>query len=149
MKVNFKRNDVDGYTKQEVVIDCFDTWSMDYTLALIIVPMLKQLITTKHGAPNTDDEDVPDELKSTSAPAKENDWSTDANHFKRWDWIMAEMLWAMEQIAQEMPEDLVIYEQYKSGLITKEEWIEGTKKYNNRVDNGCRLLGRYFRSLWD
>ena len=53
---------------------------MDHTLAMIIVPMLKQLKETKHGAPFVDDEDVPEELKSTSAPAKENDWDTDDNH---------------------------------------------------------------------
>ena len=68
-----------------VKIDRWDTWSMDYTLSHIIVPMLKQLKETKHGAPFTDDEDAPEELKSTSAPPKENDWDTDENHFKRWD----------------------------------------------------------------
>ncbi len=44
---------------------------MDYTLSHIVVPMLKQLKETKHGAPFVDDEDVPEELKSTSAPPKE------------------------------------------------------------------------------
>ena len=35
-----------------VKIDRYDTWSMDHTLADIILPMLKQLNTEKHGAPN-------------------------------------------------------------------------------------------------
>jgi hypothetical protein len=30
----------------------------------------------KHGAPFVDDEDVPEELKSTSAPPKENEYDT-------------------------------------------------------------------------
>ena len=78
--IESKRNRV-SYIK----IDKYDTWSMDHTLAMIVLPMLKQLQATKHGAPNVDDEDVPEELKSTSAPAKEKEYDTDGNHFKRWD----------------------------------------------------------------
>jgi hypothetical protein len=42
-----------------VHIDRYDTWSMDHTLADIILPMLKQLKETKHGSPNVDDEMCP------------------------------------------------------------------------------------------
>ena len=38
--------------KVKVHIDPWDTWSMDYTLASIILPMLKQLKETKHGYPS-------------------------------------------------------------------------------------------------
>ena len=51
--------------KVKVRIDEWDTWSMDSTLALIILPMLKQLQETKHGAPLVDDADVPKRLRST------------------------------------------------------------------------------------
>ena len=64
-----------------VKIDHYDTWSMDHTLSHIVLPMLKQLKKDKHGSPLVDDEDVPEELRSTSAPAKENDWDIDDNHF--------------------------------------------------------------------
>ena len=77
------RRDPDAKQKKEIRIDRQDTWNMAETLADIILPMLKQLKETKHGAPFVDDEDVPEELKSTSAPTKENDWDTDDNHFKR------------------------------------------------------------------
>ena len=50
-----------------VKIDRWDTWSMDHTLGQIALPMLRQLKATKHGAPLVDDEDVPEELRSTSA----------------------------------------------------------------------------------
>ena len=76
-----------------IKIDRYDTWDMDKTLSPIILPMLKQLKVTKQGAPMVDDDDVPEELKSTSAPPKENDYDTDANHFKRWEYIMNEMIW--------------------------------------------------------
>ena len=49
----------------KVHIDRWDTWSMDHTLAPIILPMLVQLKATKHGAPQVDDKDVPKELHMT------------------------------------------------------------------------------------
>jgi len=73
---------------------------MDRTLALIVHPMLKQLNKSKHGAPFTDDEDVPENLRSTNAKPKKNEWDTDSNHFKRWDWIMKEMIWVFGELAR-------------------------------------------------
>ena len=82
-----------------VHIDRWDTWSMDHTLAHIVLPMLVQLKRTKHGAPNTDNADVPKELrmskKRLTAYSKTGD--TDDNFFKRWDWILDEMIWAFNQ----------------------------------------------------
>jgi len=83
--------------KVKVRIDYYDTWSMDHTLSHVILPMLKQLKETKHGSPFVDDEDVPEELRSTSAPPKENEWDTDDFHHDRWDWVLGEMIWAFEQ----------------------------------------------------
>lgn len=80
-----------------VELNNYDTWSVNTTLAHIIVPMLKQLKDTTHGAPIIKDEDVPEELRSTSAPPKENEWDIDDNHFKRWEWVMDEMIWAFSQ----------------------------------------------------
>ena len=48
--------------KVDIRIDRFDTWSMDDTLAPIILPMLKQLKTTQHGAGFVELSDVPKEL---------------------------------------------------------------------------------------
>jgi len=140
-----------------VKIDRWDTWSMDYTLSHIIVPMLKQLKETKHGSPCVDDEDVPEELKSTSAPPKENDWDTDENHFKRWDWALSEMIWAFEQNLSYDSEDK---------FFDHAEWDEkekdfgknlhkikidqvGLKAHQDRKANGFRLFGKYYQGLWD
>ena len=38
--------------KIKIRIDNYDIWNMDYTLSLIIVPMLKELKNTKHGVPS-------------------------------------------------------------------------------------------------
>lgn len=88
---------INGERKISIKIDPYDTWSTDHTLALIIHPLLVQLQKTKHGAPLVDDDDVPEELKSTSAPPKKHEYDTDDNHHKRWDWILDEMIWAFAQ----------------------------------------------------
>ena len=141
--------------KISVKIDRWDTWSMDHTLAPIILPMLIQLKETKHGAPWTDDEDVPEELRSTSAPPKENDYDTDDNHFKRWDWILDEMIWAFEQKARgDWESDY--YGPWIENTDGKTfgghfEWTndEGRKAHQERMSNGFRLFGTYFENLWD
>src|SRR6056300_1543901 len=85
--------------KVKVRIDRWDTWSMDHTLAPIILPMLKQLKETKHGAPYVESADVPKELRINvhQKVAYKKDGTTDENFFKRWDWILDEMIWAFEQ----------------------------------------------------
>ena len=156
-----------------VKIDNYDTWSMDSTLTPIILPMLKQLKETKHGAPYTEDEDVPERLRSTTKAAiksKKESWDTDCNHFKRWDWILDEMIWAFEQLADDWEaqfhtgkSDIVwipskeldakgkpLTYEMKSGPKDTRKWDKkGYMKHSARIDNGTRLFGKYFRALWD
>jgi hypothetical protein len=157
-----------------VKIDPWDTWSMDSTLTPIILPMLKQLREHKHGAPSTEDEDVPANLRSTTPAAqkaKKESWDSDGNHFKRWDWIMDEMIWAFEQLADDSWEeqyftgksDIVwvpskeldangrplTYEMKKGPGDTRKYDKKGYAKHSARIDNGLRLFGKYFRALWD
>ena len=139
-----------------VKIDHWDTWSMDYTLSYVVVPMLKQLQETKHGAPSVDDEDVPVELRSTSAPAKENEWDTDENWFKRWDWVMAEMIWAFEQNLDNNSEEKFFNDSNvddKSSIMDQISKIkidhEGLRAHQDRKQNGFRLFGKYYQGLWD
>ena len=54
MKINIGKYKKNGNPRTEKIhIDPWDTWSMDYTLALIILPMLNQLKESKHGAPSS------------------------------------------------------------------------------------------------
>ena len=157
-----------------VKIDRYDTWSMDHTLADIVLPMLRQLKATQHGAGFVDDEDVPEELKSTSAPPKENEWDTDANHFARWEWVMNEMIFAFEcktddsweekfrsgdidmlwvpvdRDGNEVPKGEHRYYQMTDGpKNTYKCDYEGMKVVEARIQNGFRLFGRYYQNLWD
>jgi hypothetical protein len=153
-----------------VKIDYYDTWNMDSTLSPIILPMLKQLQVTKQGAPFVDDEDVPEELRSTSAPAKENEWDTDDNHFKRWDWVLDQMIWSFEQlnddendsqfhtgvhdvksVACEWDENgkATMYQMVKGENDTSHFDGDGYKAHHEKIQVGLTLFGKYYRNLWD
>ena len=140
-----------------IKIDRYDTWSMDHTLAHIIHPMLIQLQATKHGAPFTDDEDVPERLRSSSAPPKENEWDTDANHFVRWDWILDEMIWSFAQELRD--DDEAEFFDHSDSFEKGDDFNErlknlkvdrtGLKTHQDRKANGFRLFGKYYQALWD
>ena len=157
------------HSKQErtikVHIDRWDTWSMDHTLAYIVLPMLKQLKATKHGAPYVDPKDCPEELKPKKQTKKQKDnGETDSTHFERWDWVLDEMIFAFESKLDDSWE-----EQFESGVSdtqfkkledgnyqmvngpkhTREYDWEGRKAYQERISNGFRLFGKYYENLWD
>jgi hypothetical protein len=135
---------------------------MDHTLADIILPMLRQLRKTQHGAPCTDDDDVPEHLRSTAAKPKKNEWDTDSNHFKRWDWIMKEMIWTFNEHAKDHDPNFYIkkpkYKRVKKEgnkfdelvLVSPGEFdYVKSKAYWDRKKNGFRLFGKYYQNLWD
>jgi len=140
----------------KVHIDRWDTWSMDHTLAPIILPMLVQLKETKHGAPHVDLEDVPKELHGKKLTKKQKEQGeVDDKHFERWDWVLNEMIWAFEQKCRDHWEE-DYYGPYIEGegdgiLGGHFEWTddEGRQKHQERMSNGFRLFGKYFESLWD
>lgn len=148
----------------KVEIDPWDTWNMDHTLALIALPMLRQLKEKQHGAGHVDDKDVPKHLRSTSAEPKENEWDTDSNHFARWEWVMDEMIFAFNSKVDDSWE-----KQFQSGehdIRWKKlenghsEMIKGPKDtfdidmkgrlaYEKRIQTGFALFGKYYQNLWD
>jgi hypothetical protein len=138
-----------------VKIERHDTWSMDHTLAPIILPMLKQLQATKQGSPKVDDEDVPFEIRSYTAWPGEA-WETDEHWHKRWDYVLAEMIWAFEQKVDDSAEhaffDHSEVDDSKPVLETigqiKFDKV-GYEAYNARKQNGFRLFGKYYEGLWD
>jgi hypothetical protein len=150
-----------------VKIDHYDTWSLDNTLSPIILPMLEQLKATKHGAPYVEDADVPPKLRANRdarykgrylAPDlhKIND-NVDKKFFKRWDYVLDEMIWTFEQLSMDDHEgqfyDHSLANNPKDELDKQVRKIKvdrvGLKKHNERIDNGLKLFGKYYRSLWD
>ena len=155
------------YSKNErkikVRIDKYDTWSMDNTLAHIILPMLKQLRETKHGSQLVDDEDLPIYMRHGDPDGHDN-WI----HHK-WDWVLNEMIWAFEQeldddwedqfvtgepeyrweiVRGSEGDDNAVYKQHQLNPHYRIDY-EGIKLYNERIQNGFRLFGKYYQGLWD
>ena len=152
--------------KIKVHIDRWDTWSMDHTLAHIILPMLRQLKATKHGAPQVELADVPKHLQPTKKALKayEKDGTTDEQFFERWDWVIDEMIFAFESKLDDSWEEQfetgtsdIQWKTLENGMSemvrgpndTKEYDWEGRKKYQERISNGFRLFGKYYENLWD
>ena len=155
-----------------VKIDRWDTWSMDNTLADIILPMLKQLQKSGHGAPYIDDVDVPYELKSINDSPYVEEYGIDEKlHFARWDYVLGQMIFAFEsKMNDESWRDLfrsgehdvkhvpcawdengkvTMYSMEKGPNDTYVCDYEGMKEYEQRIQNGFRLFGKYYQNLWD
>ena len=125
--------------KVKIHIDRWDTWSMDHTLANIILPMLKQLKATKHGAPWVAVADVPRELRPTKKDILEyeKNGNTDPKFFERWDWVLDEIIYAFDCKANK--DDM--YMRFDDALDMERE--------QERISNGFRLFGKYYENLWD
>ena len=162
-----------------VKIDHYDTWSMDSTLAPIILPMLKQLRDTKHGSPQVDPDDLPEYMRTTTT----EDWDSQRvfdfyneeqpdgyDVHKKWEWVLNEMIFAFEHMVDDEWEnefssgehDLIHVpcewdENGKPKLYTTEHGpnhtykcdYDGLFKVHERIGNGLRMFGKYFRHLWD
>ena len=170
----------DGEEREvHVVIHHYDTWNMDESLAHVVLPMLKQLKKTKHGAPFVDMPDRPERLQCYKEP---EDYETDKFHFDAWDWVLDEMIFAFETKVGELenweemfhdtsevpdltsvgvgPAQLRLFPD-EDGTTEDYEWYEmkpsgtckidwdGRKKYQERISNGFRLFGKYYENLWD
>ena len=126
-----------------VDIDKYDTWSMDHTLAYIVLPMLKQLRDTKHGAPKVDNSDVPEHLRSKSPDRGTN---VTEFYFERWNYVMDEMIFAFENKVDDSWQEKFWY-CHPSAHDTVD--IVGMQEYQDRISNGFRLFGKYYEALWD
>lgn len=156
------------YQYESIRIDPWDTWSMDVTLAKIIVPMLHQLKATKHGSPG---ELV--EFQQTSNCGRqrcfafyaEDDELAWAEGHKHWGEILDHMIWSFEQLlcdweAQywiQHPEiDFTDYPEDEGKELTPVRWkVEGKcdwagmAKHQERINEGLKLFGIYYQGLWD
>lgn len=107
----------------EIIIEPRDLWGLDGTLAQIIAPALKAYKKNAHGCFCVDIEDAPHLADTfTKGEFAPHPYSVEA-----FDYVMDEMIWAFEQIAGD---DTPIRDHY------------------DRIDNGTRLFGKYYRALW-
>ena len=156
--------------KVKVRIDDYDTWSMDHTLALIILPMLRQLQSTKNGSPFVEPKDVPEYLRpdpdriKISEEGKVEHWDVDNTVHDRWSWVLSEMIWSFEQLVDENSDDQFYDGNHDIQWVKQENGLshmklgpndthvfdsEGHKKHHERIDRGLMFFGKYYRGLWD
>jgi hypothetical protein len=128
--------------KNFVKIDSWDTYNLDSSLAKIISKSIEKLIEDIEGYPT---------LVSQEANAPEGLEGVDL-----WKWILNEMLFAMNEVAEGKPGHDKFFDHScvdnRASLNEQVSQIkvdeEGLKAYEARVQNGCELLGKYFQSLW-
>ena len=137
---------------EKVHLDPWDTWNVDNTLSLIILPIILQLKEDKSGSPSVDDLDVPENLRSTSSKKiKENEWDSDEFYHERWTWVLEEMIWAFTQLNDDDHESKFFEKKEKTGARKFPDYkidMDGLKLHNERISRGTTLFGKYFRALW-
>jgi hypothetical protein len=178
MKINIgKYPKKDNNRKIDIKIEKFDTYSMDHTLALIILPMLLQLKTTKHGVPHEFAEVGGEDYSSQECfDFYREDYDEMFNKkILEWDNVLDKMIWSFQQLAMEDYES-----QYHHGkanfswektdkkflnpvtgkmestfqIIDKnpdDHWFdhEGLDLHNKKIQEGLDLFAKYYRNLWD
>jgi hypothetical protein len=156
--------------KIKVKIHEYDTWNIDNTLAIIILPLLKLYKEQNQGSARVDDEDAPENISSFNAKPRENEYDFDDNNEARWDYVVDELIWTFEQLHPDNDWESLyhtgeidmkfnpikydekgepeLYEMLKGEKDTHVFDKEGFDKHNKKIQNGLRLFGKYFRALW-
>lgn len=162
--------------KINVEIDRFDTWSLDHSLAYIILPALLQLKEEKHG--------IPGEFANVGGAEYENQESFDFYKdsyddamelgIKRWEEILDKMIWSFQQLIFESHEHKYhhgepnykfkktnhkyhnpftnkVEDTYTLENQNKEYWFDktGYMLHSERIQEGIELFGKYYQNLWD
>ena len=180
MKVNLKpfpKNN--SYRKIDVKIDNFDTWALDHTLAVIILPALIQLKQTKHGVPSELTDRIGGDVDNNLVFdfIKEDDDSVFDQLCEQWDEVLDKMIWSFLQLSIEDDYDSqyhhgkmeIVWEKLPNELhpnpvtgakeslyqmVDKnpgEHWYDriGSQEHEKIIQEGLELFGKHFRDLWD
>jgi len=172
-------NQIQGRRKQKVRVhvDNWDVWNAYHSLSYVILPVLERLREEKQGDPFVDSEDVPKHLRPTKKETKELEETgrVDDKHSDRWNYVLDAMIWSFQEIVEGKPgeekfftgemdivwtpvdakgnevseEDREYYRMDRGPNDTHEVDWDGLKEYEERIDYGLRMFGKYFRALWD
>lgn len=117
-----------------------DLWSADNLMATVIVQVLKKYrATDRQGAPYVRLFDVPDDLLPTTLEEFENqlDGDADTKFFKRWDYVIDEMIYAFEYITKNND----------SHIEDENDIYYSNAQNRERCNNGLMLFARYFQNI--
>lgn len=161
----------------DIHIEKFDTWNLDHTLALIILPALLQLKQEKHGVPGEFAEVGGEDYAAQSSfdfYSETHSEAFDAG-IHRWDEILDKMIWSFQQIIDPDYRDKYTHGKHdfqfeKTGsqhtnpltgtpedtytMVNKagdDYWIDmnGLLEHEKRIQEGLELFGKYYLNLWD
>ena len=178
MKINIGKYPLgSGKRKIDIQIDRYDTYSMDHTLAMIILPMLLQLKQTKQGVPAefADIGGADHEKQESFDFYKEDHHEMFNKSVERYEEILDKMIWSFQQIVEDNWESNYYHGEgdYEwkeidetqlnplTGKVEKlyemvdknpeEHWIdfEGMEEHRKRIQEGINLFAKYYFSLWD
>jgi hypothetical protein len=176
MKVNIR-----GFTKGpkerkiDIKIEQWDTYSMDHTAALIILPLLLQLKNSKQGVPSDFIQRVGGDMDRNyyfDFIRDDDDEVFDKGCLK-WEETLDKMIWSFQQLVDDSYEakyhhgiakiDFRIIEVTNpaTGVVEKmykmvdenpsKHWYDyiGQQEHDKRIQEGLDLFGKHFRDLWD
>lgn len=149
----------------KIKIHNYDSWNAEKTLALVILPVIRQLRANALSMGHIDDEDVPEHLRSTNAPLVNDELGeVDDLYEQRWNWALDEMIWAFENYLSDWEdkyytgefkyhwkeyEDEKVYKLIEEPDSTFKFDRDGYQAEYERMENAFRLFGKYYMSLWD
>ena len=157
-----------GDREIDIVIDPYDSWSAEHTMALIILPLLKQLRTKKHGSPGnmlefTQSSDYNWYQRSFDFYEEGDEAADEAGH-ARWGKMLDHIIWSfqmhvdgdevgltafvtVEGDGREF-EDMVDENNIWIGDDTEYDWA-GYTAHQQKIQEGFDLFGKYYQNLWD
>jgi hypothetical protein len=161
----------------DIKIDKYDSWSLDHTLALIILPALIQLKIEKSGVPSefVDVGGADHDSQLSFDFYKESHDAAFEQGCEKWNEVLDKMIWSFQQLALEdydsqyhhgkMEIDWVKTDEQMYNPINNkmedtyqmvdknpgEHWYDhvGHMLHEERIQEGLELFGKYYRSLWD
>lgn len=178
MKVNIGKFPKHAERRANVNIEKHDTYSLDRTLALIILPALLQLKETQHGIPSEfaiiGGEDYDDQYSFDFYTESQKELF-DTFAIARWTEILDKMIWSFQQLVLDDYGQIYHHgeakyawektdEQFLNPTTNKmentyimkdlnpnEHWYdaEGHKLHEERIQEGLELFGKYYKHLWD
>lgn len=163
--------------KIKIKLDPWDTWSMDSTLSLMILPLLKQLKECTHSSGTIALEDVPEELRYSETEEYDCQFCFDFYHEEnvvkkecdvhtRYKWFLDELIWTSEQLQPDYDwedqsrsgeidfrfepceDNPMLHQMVRGPNDTYEMDWEAREKHQARINNGLRLFGKYYQTLW-
>jgi len=176
MKVNIRNfNKGPSERKIDVKVERWDTYSMDHTAALVILPLLLQLKNHKQGVPNDFVDRVGGDIDNNYCFdfIKDDENEVFDQGCKKWEETLDKMIWSFQQLVDDNYSDKYHHGHMKlgwkpieipdpvTGAVKKayemvdenpgEHWYDyvGHHLHEDRIQEGLELFGKYYRALWD